>query len=210
MCTIISHFIVGHTFLYLLLASANAGDLTKETDKENYWRDTKSQLFAHNFMQLAAQKVDPLRAQDGTGVLGRIKDVLTKNGRSVGAFSLNVNSISLMGKPSLSSPVILSDAGVTPFNQAPSASGMESTISLLNGETKSDSGVFAEWYSDTLMTSLSKNKIMFDTLAGKTTQISFPTSGLGRQLSMVAKMIDSRTVRRSDADVFYLETGGCK
>jgi hypothetical protein len=60
------------------------------------------------------------------------------------------------------------------------------------------------------MTSLSKNKIMFDTLAGKTTQISFPTSGLGRQLSMVAKMIDSRTVRRSDADLFFLETGGCK
>jgi hypothetical protein len=184
--------------------------LTKETDKENYWRDTKTQLFAHNFMQLAAQKIDPLKAQDGTGVLGRIRDVLTKKGRVVGAFSLNVNSISLIGKPSLSSPVILSDAGVTAFNQAPSISGMESTISLLNGETKSDSGVFAEWYSDTLTTSLNKNKIMFDTLAGKTTQMTFPTTGLGKQLSMVAKMIDSRTVRRSDADVFFLETGGCK
>ena len=50
-----------------LLFYANTGELTKETDKENFWRDTKTELFAHNFQQQAAQKVDPLKARDGTG-----------------------------------------------------------------------------------------------------------------------------------------------
>jgi hypothetical protein len=87
---------------------------------------------------------------------------------------------------------------------------MESRIASLNGETTPESGVFADFYSESLMKSLGDNKVLYDTLAGKTTQVVFPTSGLGRQLSMVAKMIDSRAVRLTDADVFFVETGGCK
>jgi hypothetical protein len=169
-------------------------------------------LFAHNFQRQAAQRVDPLRARDGTGILGRIRDILTKKkGRNVGAFSINSNAISVIGAPeSTSSPTILSENGVTSFNPSPSSVDMDSNIALLNGKTKAESDVFADWYSTTLIESLTKNKVMFDTLNGKTTTITFPTSSLGRQLSMVAKMIDSRAVRRSDADMFFIETGGCK
>jgi len=192
-----------------LLFFANTGVLTKETDKENYWRDTETQLFAHNWMQQAAQRIDPLKAEDGTGILGRIRDVLTDQGLSVGAFSLDVNSISLIGTPGVTaSPMILSNNGIAPFNQAASIDGMNVTIAALNGETKTESGVFSEWYSDTLMRSLSHNDLLYDTLLEKTTDTTFPTSHLGRQLSMVAKMIDSRNERGTDADVFYLSTGG--
>ena len=50
-------------------------------------------------MQMAAQRVDPLKAGNSTGVLGRIRDALTKQGKSVGAFSIDANSISLIGEP---------------------------------------------------------------------------------------------------------------
>ena len=195
-----------------LLFHANTGELSKETNKENYWRDTITELFAHNFQQQAAQKLDPLKAHDGTGVLGRIRDILTKKkGRKVGAFSINANSISIIGKPGIAeTPTILSENGVTAFNSLPSSTDMDSKIALLNGETNAESGVFADWFSTTLLESLTNNKVMFDTLSNKATNVTFPTSGLGRQLSMVAKMIDSRAVRRTDADMFFVETGGCK
>ena len=195
-----------------LLFFTNTGELTKETDKENYWRDTKTELFAHNFQQQAAQRIDPLKALDGTGILGRIRDILVeKKGRNVEAYSLNVNSICLIGEPGVTStPMIISDGGATPFNRFPSLADMDSRIYLLNGETKAESGVFADFHAEAVIKSLSDNKVLVDTLIGKTTQIVFPTSGLGRQLSMVAKMIDSRAVRNSDADMFFVDTGGCK
>ena len=60
-------------------------------------------------MQQAAQRIDPLKAKDGTGILGRIRDVLTiERELSVGAFSLDINSISLIGEPGVTaSPMIL-------------------------------------------------------------------------------------------------------
>lgn len=60
------------------------------------------------------------------------------------------------------------------------------------------------------MKSLSHNELLYNTLSGKTTETSFPDSGLGRQLEMVAKMIDSRNERGTDADMFYISTGGCE
>ena len=51
-----------------LLFFTNTGVLTKETDKHNYRSDTVTQLFAHNWMQREAQRVDPLKQEDGTGM----------------------------------------------------------------------------------------------------------------------------------------------
>jgi uncharacterized protein (DUF1501 family) len=192
-----------------LLFFANTGVLTKPTDKERYGRDTVTQLFAHNWMQRAAQRIDPLKDEDGTGILGRIRDVLTKQGLSVGAFSLDTNSISLIGEPGLAaSPMILSNNGVTVFNSDASSDDMASAISSINGETESHSGVFGEWFSDTLTKSLSHNQLLYDTISDKTTETEFPNSHLGRQLSMVSKMIDSREERGTDADVFFISKGG--
>merc|ERR1712127_967939 len=85
---------------------------------------------------------------------------------------------------------------------------MDAGIAFLNAETESESGVFAEFYSNVLLKSLSHNQLLYDTLVDKTTAVTFPTSHLGRQLEMVAKMIDSRNERGADADMFFLSTGG--
>eukprot|EP00956_Cyclotella_meneghiniana_P012269 scaffold17437_cov79-Cyclotella_meneghiniana.AAC.1 len=192
-----------------LLFFTNTGVLTKETDKQNYSRDTVTQLFAHNWMQREAQRVDPLKNADGTGVLGRISDELTKKGLSVGSFSIDVNAISLLGKPAVSpTPFILSRGGVTNFNADASVDTMDSLIASLNEATTSESGVFSELWSSKLLKSISDNTQLYNTLADLETEISFPDSHLGRQLEMVAKMIDSREARGADADVYFLQTGG--
>jgi uncharacterized protein (DUF1501 family) len=120
-----------------------------------------------------------------------------------------VNSISLLGSPGVSPPpFILSRGGVSKFNNRASSSTMDVKIGHLNNETSYDSGVFGELWSSKLLKSLSDNKLLYDTLSGKTTSNVFPTSYLGSQLQMVAKMIDTRNERGTDADVFFLQTGG--
>ena len=160
-------------------------------------------------MQREAQRVDPLKEEDGTGVLGRIADALTLKERNVGAFAIDVNSVSLIGHPGVSStPFILSGGGVTNFNYDASTDTMDDLITSLNEETAHDSGVFGELWSSKLLKSIADNQNIYDTLDGKVTETTFPRSHLGRQLEMVAKMIDSREVRGADADVFFLSTGG--
>ena len=186
---------------------------------------------------IQAQRVDPLKKADGTGVLGRISDDLTKQGLHVGAYGIDVNAISLLGQPGISSaPFILSRGGVTQFNYDKSSDTMENLITSLNEDTAHDSGVFSELWSSRLLKSVADNQVntsmqyallcylmyyvesitklllffqvVYNTLGDKETEITFPSSGLGRQLEMVAKMIDSRSVRGTDADVFFLQTGG--
>jgi len=193
-----------------LLFFANTGDLTKETTKENYLKDTESTLFAHNHMQRAAQRIDPLKAKDGTGILGRMRDALTRQGLSVGAFSIDDNSISVIGENGVTTPsMILSRSGIEPFNVNPSSDDMNDAMYSLNGDTKAESsGVFAEFFSRVLLESLSQNKLLYDNVADKSTEITFPTSAIGEKLAMVAKMIDSREERGTDADVFFVAMGG--
>lgn len=137
-----------------LLFFTNTGILTKETDKQNYNQDTVTQLFAHNWMQREAQRVDPLKQQDGTGILGRIADGLTHLGLNVGSFAIDVNAISLIGKPGLSpASFILSRGGLTDFNIDESSDKMDSWITSLNKATAPESGVFGELWSSKLLAS---------------------------------------------------------
>jgi hypothetical protein len=56
-------------------------------------------------MQHEVQRVDPLKEEDGIGVLGGIADALTLTLKelNVGAFAIDVNAISLLGRPGISS-----------------------------------------------------------------------------------------------------------
>jgi len=187
----------------------NTGVLDKETDKHNFWKDTVTQLFAHNWMQLAAQKVDPFKDAFGTGVLGRIRDAATKQGRSVGGFSIDWSAAATSGMPGVNpSALILSRNGVTQFNEKPSSDDMLYTIKLLNSDVTPESGAFSDLWADHLTTALANNQRLYDTLSVKTTATTFPNEHLSRQLEMVAKMIDSREERGVDADVFFSSKGG--
>lgn len=69
-----------------LMFFANTGVLSRPVDKSNWYSLTNVQLFAHNHMQMEARRVDPYDISSGTGVLGRMADVLNKNDHNVGSF----------------------------------------------------------------------------------------------------------------------------
>ncbi len=161
-------------------------------------------------MQLEAERVDPLKERDGTGVLGRIADALNKQGRSVGTFSIERNSISVVGTAGLTpAPSIISRFGVDKFNEGVSSETMNSIIAALNGATTPESGVFSDLWSETMVESLSHNELLHNILSSQAdTTTIFPESYVGRQLNIVSKMIDSRVERGVDADMFFVSTGG--
>ena len=188
---------------------ANTGVLDKETNKYDYWRDTHTNLFAHNWMQLAAQQVDPMKQKSGTGFLGRMRDAATKQGRSVGAFSIDWGAAATSGMPGVNpSAVILSNNGVTKFNEKPSTDDMVTTIKKLNEDVTPESGSFSDLWADHLTTAIINNEKLYNTLSVKTTLNEFANEHLSRQLSMVAKMIDAKDDRGVDGDVFYCSKGG--
>jgi hypothetical protein len=59
---------------------ANTGVINRPLTKENYADVTVTQLFAHNTMQVEAQRVDPFDGAPGTGLLGRLCDALVGKG----------------------------------------------------------------------------------------------------------------------------------
>jgi len=189
-----------------LLFFANTGVLTQPVDKSNYNVLTETQLFAHNHMQREAKRVDPYSVASGTGVLGRMADYLAKNGHNVGSFSVDRYSVALVGKPGVSAaPMIVNRNGV------PSVYLKDRTRELLpnlHNRTESDSGFFAETWSEELIRSLGINDLLSAELSQVTTNIEFPTDYLSSQLATVSRLIATRNARGVDTDTFYVEMGG--
>ena len=79
-----------------LLFISNVGVINQqEMTVKNWNAKTRTRLFDHGGMQEETKKVDPYDQMVGTGVLGRAKDMLTKNGH-------NVNSLGINGKSRIS------------------------------------------------------------------------------------------------------------
>lgn len=82
-----------------MLFFANTGVLSQPVNKDNYYVLTNTQLFSHNHMQQETKRLDPYQTSSGTGILGRMSDVLTNEGHNVGSFSVDRFSVALVGKP---------------------------------------------------------------------------------------------------------------
>jgi len=142
----------------------------------------------------------------GTGILGRMSDALVKKGSKVGLFSVGRFQIALAGRSGISDPpFIVNREGVPSVYISEQA---KEIIYSLHNETESDSGVFAETWSSSLLRSFDSNDLLGVALENVTTSSIFPTSKLGRQLEIVCKLIAVREARGVDTDMFYVETGG--
>uniref|UniRef100_A0A7R9WHG4 DUF1501 domain-containing protein n=1 Tax=Pseudictyota dubia TaxID=2749911 RepID=A0A7R9WHG4_9STRA len=183
--------------------------MTVPVTKDDYWQLTVTPLFAHNHMQRETMRIDPLEEKSNTGVIGRMSDALTGQGLSVGSFSIDHNSISLIGEPGISStPFIISQNGVTEFSPAPSGANMSQSIKDLNAATEPDSGYFGETWSEKVLASINDNENLYNTLQGTTIGANFPETWLGRKLRTVAQLISTRVERGVDRDMFYVDIGG--
>lgn len=180
--------------------------MSQPVDKSNYNLLTNTQLFAHNHMQRETKRIDPYDSFDGTGVIGRMSDVLSRIGHNVGSFSANAFSVALVGEPGVSeTPMIVNRDGVPDLFMS---GELEKMVLSLHNSTPSDSGFFGEMWSDALVKSFSTNEILGTELSGITTNTTFPDSRLGDQFRTVSRLIATREARGVDRDTFYVEIGG--
>ena len=190
-----------------LLFFANTGVLSRPVNKYNYNRLTNTQLFAHDQMQREAQRIDPYDRSTGTGILGRMTDVLSQNGHNIGSFSIDGNSIALIGKEGMTStPIIVSGSNVATKLHL---DDIKDTISKLHNVSQFDSGIFADTWSSSLQESFDTNELLRKGLESISVKTKFPEeTKLGLSLKTVAKLIATREERSADVDTFFVKTGG--
>ncbi len=188
-----------------LLFFANTGVLSRPVNKNNYREQTNVKLFAHNHMQRESKLIDPYGINSGTGVLGRISDILTRSGSNVGSFSVGLYSVALVGKPGVTaSPMIVNIDGVPPVYVEKST---KQIMRNLHNFTSYDSGYFSNMWSSAFTDSLNINEVLKKELDGIQVQTDFPKSSLSRKLKTVSKLIASRNARGVEVDTFYVEVG---
>jgi hypothetical protein len=80
---------------------ANTGVLSKPMTGEDWLKESSFQPFAHNIMQHEFYAGDPYNIRTGTGVFGRMLDILkAENGYQTAAYALNGGEEMLTGDPS--------------------------------------------------------------------------------------------------------------
>ena len=188
-----------------LLFFANTGVLSQPVNKDNYYALTNTQLFAHNHMQHETRRIDPYEVNRGTGVLGRMTDIMTSKGHNTASFSVDGFSVALVGEPGISdAPMIVNRNGI-PELYLESTDGV---IKKLHNNSESESGFFAETWSSALIDSISTNELLASQIDGTNTEETFPDTYLGQSLATVSKLIATREVRGVDTDTFYIGRGG--
>ena len=190
---------------------ANAGVLNLPVNKENYWQRTKTSLFGHNTMQDEAQKIDPFDNAPGSGILGRVCDILKRKGFSPQPITVQDASVATVGLPGVEfDPLLISAYETARFN--PSTAGeafdLKPYVKVLNNITQSQSSLYGEVWSSRLVKALNDNEAILKAIS--TTQLynTFPNTDYSSKLRAVSTLIASRNQRGTDRDVFYLSLGG--
>ncbi|KAL3922849.1 MAG: hypothetical protein SGILL_001984 [Bacillariaceae sp.] len=163
-----------------LLFMTNTGVINQdEMSIKNWASKTRTRLFDHGGMQEEAKKVDPYDSNVGTGVLGRAKDMLTKNGHNVNAMGIDRKSCDRL--------IHCNSIELTPYTNV-----FAETFSneLLSG--------FGE---STDLTDYLMSTELLDIWDGQ-------TSSLSRKFQMLTKLMQTRDDRKSDRDFFYVDHGG--
>jgi uncharacterized protein (DUF1501 family) len=191
--------------------------------KTNFHQLTRTQLFAHNAMQHETAKVDPFDAEAGTGVLGRVKDVLAGKGHNVNTISIDGASIAVEGKSGKSPPTsIVGRSGSQIFASRPESEqgfDIEGHSRTLNEQVAEFSGIFGETWSEKFVTGIDEAK-KFETYfdAAALHNATWTSNGAPRyngelqkehweKWATIAQLIQTRDMRNVDRDVFFTSLG---
>jgi hypothetical protein len=191
--------------------------VSKPVDKNNYFTETKTQLFSHHTMQEESFKVDAFNLMDNTGILGRMNDILG-NSMAIGQIAIDKTSVNLMGDPSLPRQVdVVRRSGVDEFyrQNVPGSSDESKRAVLrplmrqLNSIADDTSGVHSNVWSQSFIDSQNKTETYRTLLANvnKTTAVPRNTA-LGVQIDMIVQLIKSREERGVNRDSFAVTMGG--
>eukprot|EP00934_Nitzschia_sp_Nitz4_P007090 Nitzschia sp. Nitz4//scaffold25_size161228//48616//54500//NITZ4_002422-RA/size161228-snap-gene-0.22-mRNA-1//-1//CDS//3329544562//7080//frame0 len=191
---------------------ANIGVLDKPVDNTNYADETRSELFAHDKMQDEAQRIDPWDEAEGTGILGRMSDILLSSGFNPRPITVSDATVATVGLPGESvEPVILSESGLNEFDAEPENKDFDVNdyVGQLNDGTKLQSGVFAETWSAKLLKAISDA----GTLAGVFNEVDLSQQyeagdGYQSKMQVVANTILTQSAMGVDRDIIFVQMGG--
>ena len=190
----------------------NIGPLSQITTKDQY--NARSvplppRLFSHNDQQSTWQASSPEGSASGWG--GRIGDLLASgNGQSVfTAVSVTGNAVYLSGRSAVqyqvtsNGSVPINGIGSTLYGSAAAAQALRSLITSTPG-----TNLFEREHARVVQRSIDADVALRSALTGVTVGTAFPATGLGSQLSMVARMIAARNAVAAKRQVFFVGIGG--
>ncbi len=191
----------------------NIGPLSQITSKTEY--NARSvplppRLFSHNDQQSIWQASSPEGSASGWG--GRIGDLLASgNGQSVfTAVSVTGNAVYLSGRSAVqyqvtsNGSVPINGIGSSLYGSAAAAQALRSLITSTPG-----TNLFEREHARVVQRSIDADVALRSALGGVTPLATpFPATGLGNQLSMVARMIAARSAVAARRQVFFVGIGG--
>ena len=162
--------------------------------------------------------VDAFREKVGTGVLGRMLDILKGDdyGFSVSAISIGTQAAILEGESGLGVDIVDgSNIGVF-YDQSGSPSSSQSSASMkrdfknMNGRVFSNSGKYADLWSKHYISAVGKSTSLNGILQKATLDYEglFPGGPLGDSLKTVSKLITAHAARGVNRDAFYIRFTG--
>jgi uncharacterized protein (DUF1501 family) len=190
---------------------ANAGVLNRPVTKDNYYQRTKTALFGHNTMQDEAQKIDPYDGAPGTGILGRMCDVLKRMMYTPQPITVQDATIATVGVPGAAvDPLTVSPYKTNEFNPTTKGETFNPIPHLkkLNDATTLQSSLYGETWSQRLQKALFDNQAILKAVTETTLVNTFPETDFASKLKAVATLIASHDQRGTDRDVFFLTIGG--
>jgi len=187
----------------------NAGVLNEPVTREDFESKTVTQLFAHNAMQHELQKVDPFDDAIRTGLLGRVAHVLNSPDYGYHARALAINNqwSAVNGDLTFSlPPIVMSEYGAERFNSKPESESFDPRpfIEELNGMNEPGSSVFGETWSHLFTSAMDESDFLADALEN----VTLSDDCGSRRLNMAVKLMETRSNRGSDRDLFFLEIEG--
>ncbi len=194
-----------------MAAVLNVGTLVRPTTKAQYQARSVAlppKLFSHNDQQSFWQASTPEGAQSGWG--GRIGDLMQAgNGNStLTCINASGNAVFLTGRQAVQysvgtgGPIALSARNTLYGN----AAGATALASLMSG---TNPGLLANEHAKISKRSLDAFAQVSSALAAAPAlTTTFPTSSLGQQLQVVARMISMSSQLGARRQVFFVSTGG--
>ena len=193
----------------------NVGTLVGPTTRNDYINGTAAvpeNLFSHEDQAVQWMTSVPDRGDIRTGWGGRSADLLASlNGNSKVSLALSIAGTNTFEVGNTVIPYLISPGGSLGLrgigSRNPNAitriQGFKDLLALPH------TNLFEAAYADTMSRSIEQNEILSAALRGVTPlQTAFPTTELGRQLAMVAKLIAARSALGMQRQIFFCAVGG--
>ena len=199
-----------------LLWLANTGVLdSAEINKLNFEEKTVTPLYAHNHMSYQIQVQDPFRTDPGTGLMGRMAEVLTAQGYGAQCMAIDKPSPTMTADSTVKTrpPLVVKSEGATKFNDRPEAEkdfDLEKYMAQLNPESEFYTNAFGETWSHELNLAVSQNNFLMAALENTTLSDEF-YAGKGNEYrtgaGMISRLLQTRETRRADRDMVFFRPG---